>query len=88
MARELRLSQFAQRIRASKSLLPFPRWASELSKWPVLRDDMKPVEMIQSVQPLRHGYLALALAGGFCDGIIESGGNQFRIKGDPSSAIR
>ena len=112
--------------------LTFPRWASEPSKWPVLRDDMKPVAMLQPVQkavtlrrtrlgndvivdamsrsplrsgllreaaapappigrpllPLKHGHLALALAGGLCDGIIESGGNRFLIKGTLSSAIR
>jgi hypothetical protein len=32
--------------------------------------------------------LALALAGGLCDGVIESGGNRFLIKGTLSSAIR
>jgi hypothetical protein len=30
----------------------------------------------------------LALAGGLCDGVIESGGNRFRIKGTLSSAVR
>ena len=116
----------------NKTLLTFPRWAGEPSKWPVLRDDMKPVAMLQPVQravtlrrtrlgnelivdtvsrsplrsgllreaaapappigrpllPLKHGHLALALAGGLCDGIIESGGNRFLIKGTLTSAVR
>jgi hypothetical protein len=116
----------------NKTLLVFPRWAVEPSKWPVLRDDMKPVATIQPVQktvtlrrtrlgndvivdavsrsplrsgllreaaasappigrpllPLKHGHLALALAGGLCDGVIESGGNRFLIKGTLSSAVR
>jgi len=116
----------------NKTLLTFPRWAVEPSKWPVLRDDMKPVAALQPVQkvvtlrrtrlgndvivdavgrsplrsgllreaaapappigrpllPLKHGHLALALAGGLCDGVIESGGNRFLIKGTLTSAIR
>jgi hypothetical protein len=116
----------------NKTLLTFPRWAAEPSKWPVLRDDMKPVATLTPVQkavtlrrtrlgndvivdavsrsplrsgllreaaapappigrpllPLKHGHLALALAGGLCDGIIESGGNRFLIKGTLTSAIR
>ena len=116
----------------NKTRLTFPRWASEPSKWPMLRDDVKPVATVHPVQkavtlrrtrlgndvivdtvsrsplrsgllreaaapappigrpllPLKHGHLALALAGGLCDGIIESGGNRFLIKGTLSSAIR
>ncbi|MEI6232901.1 MAG: DUF6094 domain-containing protein [Planctomycetota bacterium] len=116
----------------NKTLMTFPRWASDPSKWPVLRDDMKPVATLRPVQkavtlrrtrlgndvivdtvsrsplrsgllreaaapappigrpllPLKHGHLALALAGGLCDGIIESGGNRFLIKGTLTSAIR
>lgn len=116
----------------NKTLLTFPRWAAEPSKWPVLRDDMKPVATLMPVQkavtlrrtrlgndvivdaisrsplrsgllreaaapappigrpllPLKHGHLALALAGGLCDGIIESGGNRFLIKGTLTSAVR
>jgi hypothetical protein len=34
----------------NKTLLTFPRWAAEPTKWPVLRDDMKPVATIQPVQ--------------------------------------
>ncbi len=116
----------------NKTLLTFPRWAAEPSKWPVLRDEMKPVATLMPVQkvvtlrrtrlgnnvimdavsrsplrsgllrdaaapappigrpllPLKHGHLALALAGGLCDGVIESGGNRFLIKGTLTSAIR
>ena len=116
----------------NKTRLTFPRWAAAPSKWPVLRDDMKPVASIQPMLkavtlhrtrlgndvildsinrsplrsgllreaaapappigrpllPLKHGHLALALAGGLCDGIIESSGNRFLIKGTLSSAIR
>ncbi len=116
----------------NKTLMTFPRWAAEPSKWPVLRDDMKPVATIQPILkavtlrrtrlgndlivdtvsrsplcsglireaaapappigrpllPLKHGHLALALAGGLCDGVIESGGNRFLIKGTLMSAIR
>jgi hypothetical protein len=38
--------------------------------------------------PLKAGHLALALAGGLCDGVIESGGNRFLIKGTLTSAVR
>jgi hypothetical protein len=38
--------------------------------------------------PLKAGHLALMLAGGLCDGIIESNDNRFLIKGTLSSAIR
>ena len=38
--------------------------------------------------PLKAGHLALALAGGLCDGIIESGGSRFLIKGTLTSAVR
>lgn len=38
--------------------------------------------------PLKHGHLALALAGGLCDGVIEAGGNRFLIKGTLTSAVR
>ncbi len=116
----------------NKTLMTFPRWASESSKWPMLRDDMKPVATLTPVQksvtlrrtrlgndlivdavtrsplrsgllreaaapappigrpllPLKHGHLALALAGGLCDGIIESEGNRFLIKGTLTSAVR
>ena len=116
----------------NKTLLTFPRWAAEPTKWPVLRDDMKPVATIHTVQkavtlrrtrlnndvildvvsrspllsgllreatapappigrpllPLKAGHLALALAGGLCDGVIESGGNRFLIKGTLASAVR
>ena len=112
--------------------LTFPRWASSPDNWPVLRDDMKPVAMIQPVAkvptlrrtrlgndvildsisrsplrsgllreaaapappigrpllPLKAGHLALALAGGLCDGIIESNGTRFLIKGTLASAVR
>src|ERR1017187_7689037 len=116
----------------NKTRLTFPRWANEPTKWPVLRDDMKPVATIQPLLkiptlrrtrlgndvildsisrsplrggllreaaapappigrpllPLKAGHLALALADGLCDGIIESGGNRFLIKGTLSSAVR
>jgi hypothetical protein len=116
----------------NKTLLTFPRWAAEPTKWPVLRDDMKPVATIHPVQktvtlrrtrlgneiilhsinrsplragllreaaapappigrpllPLKAGHLALALAGGLCDGVIEADGNRFLIKGTLASAVR
>ena len=34
----------------NKTLLTFPRWAAEPAKWPLLRDDMKPVATIHPVQ--------------------------------------
>ncbi len=34
----------------NKTKLTFPRWAADPSKWPVLRDDMKPVATLQPVQ--------------------------------------
>ena len=116
----------------NKTKLTFPRWAADPSKWPVLRDDMKPIVTIQPVQktvtlrrtrlsndvivdavgrsplrsgllreaaapappigrpllPLKAGHLALALAGGLCDGVIEAGANRFLIKGTLTSAVR
>jgi hypothetical protein len=116
----------------NKTRLTFPRWASEPTKWPVLRDDMKPVATLQPVTkiptlrrtrlgndvildsisrsplrggllreaaapappigrpllPLKAGHLALALAGGLCDGVIEAGGTRFLIKGTLASAVR
>jgi SAM-dependent methyltransferase len=33
----------------NKTRLTFPRWAAEPTKWPVLRDDMKPVASLQPV---------------------------------------
>ena len=116
----------------NKTLMTIPRWASEPSKWPVLRDDIKPVATLQPVQkavtlrrtrlsndvivdsishsplragllreaaapappigrpllPLKAGHLALALAGGLCDGIIDANGTRFLIKGTLSSAVR
>jgi len=38
--------------------------------------------------PLKHGHLALALAGGLCDGIIDANGKRFLLKGTLTSAIR
>ena len=38
--------------------------------------------------PLKHGHLALALAGGLCDGIIKADDKRFLIKGSLASAIR
>ena len=38
--------------------------------------------------PLKPGHLALALAGGLCDGIIEANGERFLVKGSLSSAVR
>jgi hypothetical protein len=116
----------------NKTLITFPRWATEPSNWPILRDDMKPVAALVPVYkavtlrrirlgnevivdavyrsplrsgmlreaaapappigrpllPLKHGHLALALAGGLCDGIIESQGSRFLIKGTLKSAVR
>jgi hypothetical protein len=34
----------------NKTKITFPRWASEPTKWPVLRDDMKPVVTLDQVQ--------------------------------------
>lgn len=36
----------------NKTKLTFPRWASSPDKWPVLRDDMRPVATIQPVQKI------------------------------------
>jgi len=38
--------------------------------------------------PLKNGHLALALAGGLCDGIIQANGEKFLIKGTLTSAVR
>jgi hypothetical protein len=38
--------------------------------------------------PLKHGHLALALAGGLCDGIVQKNGVRFLVKGTLTSAIR
>ena len=55
----------------------------------LLREAAAPAPPIgRPLLPLKHGHLALALAGGLCDGIIESGGNRFLIKGTLTSAIR
>lgn len=48
----------------------------------LLRDASAPEPPIaRPLLPLRHGHLALALAGGLCDGIIEEDGVRFLIKG-------
>ena len=55
----------------------------------LLREAAAPAPPIgRPLLPLKHGHLALALAGGLCDGVIESGGNRFLIKGTLTSAIR
>ena len=55
----------------------------------LLREAASPAPPIgRPLLPLKHGHLALALAGGLCDGIIESGGNRFLIKGTLTSAVR
>lgn len=38
--------------------------------------------------PLKAGHLALALAGGLCDGIIQAGRERFLVKGTLTSAVR
>lgn len=40
------------------------------------------------LMPLKRGHLALALAGGHCDGIIEADGTRFLLKGTLVSRIR
>ena len=55
----------------------------------LLREAAAPAPPIgRPLLPLKPGHLALALAGGLCDGIIESGGNRFLIKGTLTSAVR
>ncbi len=55
----------------------------------LLREAAAPAPPIgRPLLPLKHGHLALALAGGLCDGVIESGGNRFLIKGTLASAVR
>jgi hypothetical protein len=55
----------------------------------LLREAAAPAPPIgRPLLPLKHGHLALALAGGLCDGVIESGSNRFLIKGTLASAIR
>ena len=55
----------------------------------LLREAAAPAPPIgRPLLPLKAGHLALALAGGLCDGIIESSGTRFLIKGTLSSAVR
>jgi hypothetical protein len=55
----------------------------------LLREAAAPAPPIgRPLLPLKAGHLALALAGGLCDGVIESGGNRFLIKGTLTSAVR
>ena len=55
----------------------------------LLREAAAPAPPIgRPLLPLKPGHLALALAGGLCDGIIESGKERFLIKGTLSSAVR
>ncbi len=55
----------------------------------LLRDAAAPAPPIgRPLLPLKAGHLALALAGGLCDGIIEAGGTRFLIKGTLASAVR
>jgi|SRR5579862_2077222 len=55
----------------------------------LLREAAAPAPPIgRPLLPLKHGHLALALAGGLCDGIIEANGNRFLIKGTLTSAVR
>jgi hypothetical protein len=55
----------------------------------LLREAAAPAPPIgRPLLPLKHGHLALALAGGLCDGIIESNGTRFLVKGTLASAVR
>ena len=55
----------------------------------LLREAAAPAPPIgRPLLPLKPGHLALALAGGLCAGVIESGGSRFLIKGTLSSAVR
>src|SRR5579862_5505014 len=56
----------------------------------LLREAAAPAPPIgRPLLPLKAGHLALALAGGLCDGIIESkDGTRFLIKGTLASAVR
>ena len=55
----------------------------------LLREAMAPAPKIERpLMPLRDGHLALALAGGLCDGIIEApDGSSFLIKGTLESKV-
>ena len=55
----------------------------------LLREAAAPAPPIgRPLLPLKAGHLSLALAAGLCDGIIESDGNRFLIKGTLTSAVR
>jgi len=55
----------------------------------LLREAAAPAPPIgRPLLPLKAGHLALALAGGLCDGIIDANGTRFLIKGTLSSAVR
>ena len=55
----------------------------------LLREAAAPAPPIgRPLLPLKAGHLALALAGGLCDGIIEADGTRFLIKGTLASAVR
>lgn len=55
----------------------------------LLREATEPAHPIQRpLLPLRSGHLALALAGGLCDGIIEENGVRFLIKGTLTKQTR
>lgn len=48
----------------------------------LLREAIKPPSKIERpLLPLKEGHLAMALAGGLCDGIVQSNGERFVIKG-------
>jgi SAM-dependent methyltransferase len=55
----------------------------------LLREAAAPAPPIgRPLLPLKAGHLALALAGGLCDGVIDAGGQRFLIKGTLASAVR
>jgi len=55
----------------------------------LLREAAAPAPSIgRPLLPLKAGHLALALAGGLCDGVIDANGNRFLIKGTLATAVR
>ena len=55
----------------------------------LLREAMAPAPTVEKpLMPLKKGHLALALAGGLCDGIVEAHGERFLVKGSLTSVVR
>ena len=77
-----------RRARLSDTVLSEVIAGSSL-KSSMLREACAPAPSIgRPLLPLSHGHLALALAGGLCDGIIQKDGKKFLIKGTLTSAVR